>query len=138
MNAVLVAMGAGAPALMLAMGVAIAGSASKPAGEEAYIHMAAVTETPAIEVPVALTPLNQVSNAPERVATARVTDMHGKVVGAVQRVEIQNGLPVQVDIALLGSANLIRLDAATLRYDAATNIVATGQSMAQLMARTQT
>lgn len=131
MKLVLVAMAAGVPALTLAMGMAIAGSAN----EAATVQVAATV--PTMDVPTALTPLNQVENVPERVATARVTDLHGRVVGAVQKVSMQHGMPVRVEIALLASANLITLDAATLRYDAATNIVATGQSVAQLMARTQ-
>jgi len=147
MKAIFLAMGAGVPALTLAMGIAIAGSHSEEArtrdlnpaqGEAARTRMAAVADAPAVTVPTATAPLSQIENVPERVATARVTDAHGKVVGAVQKVEIQNGRPTKVDIALLGSANLITLDAATLRYDAASNIVATDETVAQLMARAQT
>jgi hypothetical protein len=83
----------------------------------------------------AMVPLNQVENVPERVATARVTDADGRVIGAVQKVEIQNGRPTRVDIALMGSANTVALDAGNVRYDAANNVVATGESASQLLAR---
>lgn len=83
----------------------------------------------------AMVPLNQVENVPERVATARVTDADGRVIGAVQKVEIQNGRPTKIDIALMGSANTIALDAGNVRYDAVNNVVATSESAAQLLAR---
>lgn len=82
----------------------------------------------------AMVPLNQVENVPERVATARVTDADGRVIGAVQKVEIQNGRPTKIDIALMGSANTVALDAGSLRYDAASNVVATSESVSQLLA----
>jgi hypothetical protein len=79
-------------------------------------------------------PLNQVDNPPDRVATARVTDADGTVIGAVQKVELRNGKPTHVDVALLGSDNTVTLDAATVRYDSGTNVVDAGQSASQLMA----
>ena len=82
----------------------------------------------------AMVPLNQVENVPERVATARVTDADGRVIGAVQRVEIENGRPTRLDIALMGSANTVALDAGSVRYDAANNVVATSESVSQLLA----
>jgi hypothetical protein len=84
--------------------------------------------------PTAMVPLNQVENVPERVATARVTDADGRVIGAVQKVEIQNGRPTRIDIALMGSANTVALDAGSVRYDAASNVVATSESVSQLLA----
>ena len=80
-------------------------------------------------------PLNSVANPPDRVANARVTDADGTVIGAVQKVELRNGRPTRLDVALLGSENTVSLDAATVRYDASTNIVDAGQSARQLMAR---
>jgi hypothetical protein len=82
----------------------------------------------------AMVPLSQVENISERVATARVTDPDGRVIGAVQKVEIQNGRPTRIDIALLGSANTVALEAGTVRYDAANNVVATSESASQLLA----
>jgi hypothetical protein len=82
----------------------------------------------------AMVPLNQVENVSERVATARVTDADGRVIGAVQKVEIQNGRPTKIDIALMGSANTVALDAGNVRYDAANNVVATSESISQLLA----
>jgi hypothetical protein len=83
-------------------------------------------------------PLNQVSDPPDRVATARVTDLHGKVIGAVQKVELRDGKPTHLDIALLSSGNTVTLDAACVRYDAGANVVAVTESAGQLMARPQT
>lgn len=83
-------------------------------------------------------PLNQVDNVPDRVATARVTDADGTVIGAVQKVELRDGKPTRLDIALLGSGNTITVDAATVRYDQGNNVVDTGQSAGQLMAKPKT
>jgi hypothetical protein len=83
-------------------------------------------------------PLSQVTDPPDRVATARVTDADGKVIGAVQKVELRDGRPFRLDIALLGSENTVMLDAAAARYDAGANVVATTESVSQLMARPQT
>jgi hypothetical protein len=82
----------------------------------------------------AMVPLDQVENVPERVATARVTDADGRVIGAVQKVEIQNGRPTRIDIALMGSANTVVLNAGNVRYDAANNVVATSESVSRLLA----
>ena len=94
--------------------------------------MAATGGLMPISVPV---PLNQVQNVPDRVANARVTDADGTVIGAVQRVELRNGKPTRLDIALLGSENMVTLDAATVRYDSDNNVVATSESAGQLMAK---
>jgi hypothetical protein len=83
---------------------------------------------------IAMVPLDQVENVPERVATARVTDADGRVIGAVQKVEIQNGRPTRIDIALMGSANTVVLNAGNVRYDAANNVVATSESVSRLLA----
>ena len=85
-----------------------------------------------------MVPLNQVENVPERVATARVTDADGTVIGAVQKVEIENGNPTRLDIVLLGSENTIALDAGSVRYDAASNVVVMSENISQLMARPKT
>lgn len=94
--------------------------------------LAATSPLMPISTPV---PLNQVDNVPDRVATARVTDADGTVIGAVQKVELRNGKPTRLDIALLGSENTVTVDASTVRYDAATNVVATTESASQLAAR---
>jgi len=80
-------------------------------------------------------PLNQVDNVPDRVATARVTDADGTVIGAVQKVELRDGKPTRLDVALLGSGNTVTLDASTVRYDTGNNVVDAGQSASQLAAR---
>jgi hypothetical protein len=102
---------------------------------EAGAAMAAIAPSPAIDGSV---PLSQVTDPPDRVATARVTDAHGRVIGAVQKVELRDGKPTHLDIALLGSENTVTLDAASVRYDAGTNVVALTEGAGQLMARPQT
>ena len=94
--------------------------------------MAAATPAQPTTEPVRL---SQVIDPPERVAVARVTDAAGKVIGAVQKVELRDGRPVRLGIALLGSETVVTLDAATVRYDAGANVVATTESVGQLMAR---
>jgi hypothetical protein len=80
-------------------------------------------------------PLNRVENMPERVTATRVTEADGRVIGAVQKVEIENGKPSRIDIALMGSGNTIALEAGSVRYDAANNVVATSKAVSQLLAR---
>ena len=82
-------------------------------------------------------PLNQTNDPPDRVAGARVTDPDGKAVGAVQKVEVRDGKPARIDIALLGSEEIVTLDASTVRYDAASNVVTASQGAGQLQARPQ-
>src|SRR3569833_2068345 len=94
--------------------------------------MAATGGLMPVSVPV---PLNQVQNVPDRVANARVTDADGTVIGAVQKVELRNGKPTRLDIALLGSENMVTLDASTVRYDADNNVVSSSENAGQLQAR---
>lgn len=96
--------------------------------------LADTTPLTAISTPV---PLNQIDidNVPDRVATARVTDADGTVIGAVQKVELRDGKPARLEVALLASGNTVTLDASTVRYDAGTNVVDAGQSASQLAAR---
>lgn len=96
--------------------------------------LADTTSLPSLLVPM---PLNQTSAAPERIAAARVTDCDGKLIGAVQKLELRDGRPARLYVALLGSDNTVSLDAATVRYDAALNAVAAGRSASQLMADPQ-
>ena len=106
------------PALMLALGLAISSNA---AHAEAPLPEAA--------------PLSEFGAVPEIVATARVADFQGKVIGTVQKVETRNGRPVRVEIALLGNPHPISVNAGALRYDAANNIVTAAETVAQLLAR---
>ena len=108
------------------------GAMAAPRTGQQPLRLAAAAPAPSL---TAMVPLNQVENVPERVATARVTDADGTVIGAVQKVEIENGKPTRLDIVLLGSENTIALDAASVRYDAASNVVATSENVSQLLAR---
>jgi hypothetical protein len=96
---------------------------------------AAMAATAPVRTTTGPVPLSQVADPPERVATARVTDADGKVIGAVQKVELRDGRPIRLGIALLGSETMVMLDASAVRYDAGTNVVATTEGVSQLMAR---
>jgi len=102
-----------------------------------FMTSAAIADSVPGGMGVTPVPLSQIDNAGTRVEVARVIDADGTVIGAVQRVELQGGRPARLDVALLGSENTVSLDAATLRYDAGRNLVSTGQSIGQLMARPQ-
>jgi len=68
--------------------------------------------------------LNSLSSPPDKIATARVVDDKGAIVGAVQKVELgAGGNPTQVEIALLGSDRVVTLDSRQLSYDEANNVV---------------
>src|SRR5476649_2126759 len=67
--------------------------------------------------------LNSMSNPPDKIATARVVDDKGITIGAVQKVDIQGGKPSDVQIALLGSQQIIALDAGKLSYDVSNNVL---------------
>jgi hypothetical protein len=96
----------------------------------------AADATPADSV-VTPAPLSQSNDPSDRVAGARVTDPDGKAVGAVQKVELRDGMPARLDIALLGSERIVTIDASTVRYDASTNVVTASQGAGQLLARPQ-
>jgi hypothetical protein len=108
-------------AAILVFGVTMAGAAS------------AITVPP--QAVNGFVPLNQVDDPPDRVATARVTDVHGAVIGAVQKVELRDGKPTHLDIALLSSGNTVTLDASCVRYDAGANVVALTEGTGPLLAR---
>jgi hypothetical protein len=119
-------------ALVVATGIAVLAGSAAMAAPPAPTRVADAAPAPSL---TGMVPLNQVENVPERVATARVTNADGTVIGAVQKVEIENGKPTRLDIVLLGSENPIALDAGSVRYDAANNVVATSENVSQLLAR---
>ena len=55
----------------------------------------------------------------------------------MQKVELRDGKPARLDIALLGSERIVTLDAAIVRYDAGTNVVTASLGAGQLLARPQ-
>lgn len=63
------------------------------------------------------------ANPPKDIGIANVRDASGRIVGAVQRVDLgKDGKPVQVEVALLSDQDhLVSLNADTLGYDAAKN-----------------
>lgn len=78
--------------------------------------------------------LNSLSSPPDNIATAKVVDDKGIVVGAVQKVDLdQAGKPTRVEIALLGSNRIIALDSASLSYDQANNVMTAAMDKTQLV-----
>jgi sporulation protein YlmC with PRC-barrel domain len=80
------------------------------------------------------TPLSAMNNPPSKIATANVLDSSGKIVGAVQKVEVNpQGQPTKVSVALIGKdERMVVLDAGAVRYDVAKNEItaqATGDQM---------
>ena len=80
--------------------------------------------------------LNSLTNPPAKIATARVADQSGTVVGTVQKVELDaSGKPLKLDIALMGSDRIVAVDSARLSYDLSNNVVTAAldkQQLAQL------
>jgi hypothetical protein len=68
--------------------------------------------------------LNSLPNPPTILATAKVVDVKGMAVGAVQKVVMDpSGKPVTVDVALLGSGAVVAIDAAKFNYDQGRNVL---------------
>ncbi|MDB5734694.1 MAG: hypothetical protein JWP16_1041 [Alphaproteobacteria bacterium] len=82
------------------------------------------------------TMLSAMTNPPSKIATANVRDSSGKIVGAVQKVEVNpQGQPTRVSVALIGKAEkTVVLDAGAVRYDMAKNEITTEASGDQIKA----
>lgn len=93
------------------------------------LQMAQTSAAPAM-APMAL---NSLSNPPDKIATARVVDDKGITIGAVQKVDIQGGKPSDVQIALLGSQQIVALDAGQLSYDASNNVLTAALDKTQIV-----
>jgi hypothetical protein len=67
--------------------------------------------------------LSAMTDPPPKIATANVLDSSGRVVGAVQKVEVNpQGQPTRVSVGLIGKGErMVVLDAGAVRYDAAKN-----------------
>lgn len=66
--------------------------------------------------------LSSIINPPSKVATANVLNAYGKTVGVVQKVEVTpEGKPTTVSVAILGSKEVVVLDASSVNYDAHKN-----------------
>ena len=114
-------------ALLLMTGIAYAGNPP--------LQPAALNMPPEADANVALAPmaLNSLTNPPAKIATARVADQSGTVVGAVQKVELDaGGKPVNVEIALLGSNRVVALDSGKLSYDISNNVITAALDKSQL------
>ena len=83
--------------------------------------------------------LSTISHPPMQIGTANVVDVNGRIVGAVQRVEVTpDGMPTQVAVALLSDQEkLLVINADKLRYDADHNQIIAETSGAQLAAMTE-
>lgn len=82
----------------------------------------------------ALVPLSSIENPPLTIANANVRDTNGRVIGAVQRVDLNTqGMPAKVSVALLGPNEKVKvLDASRVAYDAERNEIITDSSRKQL------
>jgi hypothetical protein len=109
----------------IGLGILLLGATFNSASAETALTSSIVTPAP----------LSQMTEPGERIAGARVTDPDGNMIGAVQKVELRDGKPVRIAIALLVSENTVTLDASTLRYDAGSNLIAASQGAAQLLAQ---
>lgn len=80
------------------------------------------------------TRLSAISNPPSKIATANVLDSSGRIVGAVQKVEVSpQGQPTRVSVALIGKGErMVVLDADAVRYDVAKNEIATDATGEQM------
>jgi hypothetical protein len=78
--------------------------------------------------------LNSFSNVPDKISTAVVIDSKGSPVGAVRKVEMDaKGKPIRVEIALLGSQQIVALNSSDLSYDAAKNVLTAGLENSQIV-----
>jgi hypothetical protein len=96
---------------------------------------------PSLSAPSAQNPsfapmaLNSLTNPPAQIATARVFDIRGTPVGAVQKVELDaNGKPLQVQIALMGSNRVVAMTPDSLSYDITNNAVTAALDKEQMAA----
>jgi hypothetical protein len=94
----------------------------------------AVADTsPALNSSSGIIALNSLPDPPATLATARVADAKGMMVGAVQKVVMDaNGKPVTVDIALLGSGAVVAIDASKFNYDQGHNVLTAQLDAAQI------
>jgi hypothetical protein len=77
--------------------------------------------------------LNSLASPPPEIASAAVVDDKGAVIGAVQKVDLdQAGKPTRVEIALLGSERIVALNSAELSYDQSHNVVTAGLDKSQI------
>lgn len=86
---------------------------------------------PASAVP---TTLASISSPPASIANANVRDTNGRIIGAVQRVDISpQGTPTKVSIALLGpDEKMAVLSAGQVKYDPVRNEIITDSARMQL------
>jgi type II secretory pathway pseudopilin PulG len=81
-------------------------------------------------------PLSSIVNPPSKIANANLLDSSGKVVGAVQKVEIAtDGTATSLDVALIGrQEHMVTLSAQSVSYDAARNEILAQVTSDQLKA----
>jgi hypothetical protein len=90
-----------------------------------------MADTPAAGSSSGIIALNSLPNPPTALATAKVADAKGTMVGGVQKVVMDAaGKPVSVDITLLGTGAVVAIDASKFNYDQGHNVL-----MAQLDAQ---
>lgn len=82
--------------------------------------------------------LSSITHPPMQIGSATVVDSSGRIVGAVQRVEVTpDGKPTEVALAPVNDQDkLLVLDAGKVRYDADSNRIIAEASSDQLQAMT--
>jgi hypothetical protein len=69
-------------------------------------------------------PLNSLPNPSVTLASANVADPKGMIIGGVQKIILDtSGKPQTVEVALLGSQNVVQIDASRFNYDQGHNIL---------------
>ena len=135
---------AGAALLLLATGAQAAPASKSTASEQEQtrqlnLQAAQQSQTPGAEMNAASAPsfapiaVNSLSSPPDKIATAKVLDDNGALVGAVQKVDLDaSGKPAKVEIALLGGDRIIALDSSSLSYDEPNNVMTAAMDKSQI------
>ncbi len=77
--------------------------------------------------------LNSLPNPPATLATAMVVDARGIHVGAVQKVVMdENGAPLSVAVALMGSTAVVMVGADKFNYDQGHNVLTSSLEAEQI------
>lgn len=98
---------------------------------DASMFFAVALATPAVAQEFAPVALNSLSAAPAQIATARVMDQNGRVIGKVRAVATdQDGRPSA--ISYVNGKQLLVIAAPAVSYDAQKNIVVADTSKATL------
>ena len=99
-----------------------------PAAAPTMMAQAAALPAPGVvsaqSSPGATVSLDKLNGVPNEIASAKVVDETGKVLGAVQRIGFGAGnAPLKVDVVLIGTNVIVTVDASRVNYDPARNVI---------------